>query len=104
MPEHSLIRYCSDTLDKTKVTGVPQVDKLQDGVNNMVGDQVGRDGMLAPVGNMASKEGVNRAERGGKDESGTYGGGESSSISSCVLSFCYLFQHPPKHNMEPEAE
>ncbi|KAL8690969.1 MAG: hypothetical protein Q9218_003707 [Villophora microphyllina] len=71
-----------DTLDKTKVTGISQVDKLQDGVNNLVGDQVGKDGLLAPVGNMASKEGVNRAERGGKDEQGSYlgpaqGAGES---------------------------
>ncbi|KAL8939361.1 MAG: hypothetical protein Q9216_003400, partial [Gyalolechia sp. 2 TL-2023] len=61
-----------DTLDKTKITGISQVDKLQDGVNNLVGDQVGKDGLLAPVGNMASKEGINRAERGGKDEQGTY--------------------------------
>ena len=40
----------------------------------MVGDQVGKDGILAPVGNMASKEGINRAERGGKDDKGSYGG------------------------------
>ncbi|KAL8991847.1 MAG: hypothetical protein Q9169_007597 [Polycauliona sp. 2 TL-2023] len=67
-----------DTLDKTKITGISQVDKLQDGVNNLVGDQVGKEGVLAPVGNMASKEGINRAERGGKDESGSYGGAASS--------------------------
>lgn len=85
MPEHLLILYCSDTLDKTKVTGISQVDNLQDGVNNLVGGQVGKDGLLAPVGNMASKEGVNRMERGGKDESGTYGGRESSlNVFSCV--------------------
>lgn len=47
-------------------------------MNNLVGDQVGREGLLAPVGNMASKEGINRAERGGKDEQGTYGGAASS--------------------------
>ncbi|KAL8848492.1 MAG: hypothetical protein Q9221_006494 [Calogaya cf. arnoldii] len=62
-----------DTLSNTKITGISQVDKLQDGVNNLVGDQVGKDGLLAPVGNMVSKEGINRAERGGKDESGSYG-------------------------------
>ncbi|KAL9018215.1 MAG: hypothetical protein Q9185_004488 [Variospora sp. 1 TL-2023] len=67
-----------DTLDKTKVTGISQVDKLQDGVNNMVGDQIGKEGLLAPVGNMASKEGINRAERGGKDEHGSHGGPASS--------------------------
>ena len=65
-------------LDKTKVTGISQVDKLQDGVNNLVGDQVGKDGLLAPVGNTFSKEGINRAERGGKDDSGSYGGAAAS--------------------------
>lgn len=34
--------------------------------------------MLQPVGDVASKEGVNRAERGGKDESGSYGGPAAS--------------------------
>ena len=43
-----------------------------------MGDQVGKDGLLAPVGNMASKEGINRAERGGKDEQGSYGGPAAS--------------------------
>lgn len=47
-------------------------------MNNLVGDQVGKDGLLAPVGNMVSKEGINRAERGGKDEQGSYGGPASS--------------------------
>jgi len=63
-----------DTLNKTKVTGIKQVDQLQDDVHNLIGNQVGRDGFLAPVGNMVSKEGINRAERGGKDDNGTYGG------------------------------
>ncbi|KAI4258443.1 MAG: hypothetical protein L6R42_005090 [Xanthoria sp. 1 TBL-2021] len=67
-----------DTLGQTKITGISQVDKLQDGVNNLVGDQVGKDGLLAPVGNMVSKEGINRAERGGKDQQGSYGGPASS--------------------------
>lgn len=67
-----------DALDKTKVTGISQVDNLQDGVNNLVGGQVGKDGLLAPVGNAVSKEGINRAERGGKDEKGTYGGPAAS--------------------------
>jgi hypothetical protein len=47
-------------------------------VNNLVSGQVGKDGLLAPVGNLASKEGINRAERGGKDEGGTYGGPAAS--------------------------
>ncbi|KAI0167689.1 hypothetical protein BJ166DRAFT_590194 [Pestalotiopsis sp. NC0098] len=59
-------------LDKTKVTGVEQVDTLQDGVNNLVSGQVGQGGLLQPVGDMLSREGVNRAERQGKDDKGGY--------------------------------
>jgi len=61
-----------DTLSKSKVTGVEQVDTLQDGVNNLVAGQVGQGGLLQPVGDMVSKEGVNRAERGGKDDKGQW--------------------------------
>ena len=46
--------------------------------------QVGKDGLLAPVGNMVSKEGVNRAERGGKDDKGTYGGPAASYTDPAV--------------------
>ncbi|PPJ61309.1 hypothetical protein CBER1_05106 [Cercospora berteroae] len=67
-----------DTLGKTKVTGIDQVDTLQDGVNNLVSGQVGQGGLLQPVGDAVSKEGVNRAERGGKDNDGSYGGAASS--------------------------
>jgi len=67
-----------DTLNKTKVTGVAQVDQIQDDVNNLVGNQLGKNGLLAPIGNLASKEGINRAERGGKDDKGTYGGPAAS--------------------------
>ncbi|KAF1982757.1 hypothetical protein K402DRAFT_397283 [Aulographum hederae CBS 113979] len=63
-----------DTLDKSKITGIDQVDTLQDGVNSLVSGQVGQGGLLQPIGDMASKEGINRAERGGKDDSGSYGG------------------------------
>lgn len=70
----STYHVISDTLNKTKITGIPQVDQLQGDVNNLVGNQVGKDGLLNPVGDMASKEGINRAERGGKDDSGSYGG------------------------------
>ncbi|KAE8149385.1 hypothetical protein BDV25DRAFT_156384 [Aspergillus avenaceus] len=64
-----------DTLNKSKVTGVDQVDQLQDDVHNLVGNQLGDNGLLAPVGKMMSKEGINRAERQGRDEDGKYGFG-----------------------------
>lgn len=59
-----------DQLNKTKITGIEQVDTLQDGINNTVAGQVGQGGLLQPVGDLLSKEGLNRAERGGKDEKG----------------------------------
>lgn len=59
-------------MNKSKVTGVKQVDQIQDDVHNLVGNQVGTNGTLSSVGNIASKEGVNRAERGGKDDKGSY--------------------------------
>ena len=74
----------TDTLDKTKVTGVDQVDQLQGDVNNLVGNQFGKGGLLKPVGDMASKEGINRAERGGKDDSGSYGGPAANVTDSMV--------------------
>lgn len=64
----------TEQLDKTQVTGVEPVDKLQGGVTDTVAGQVGQGGLLQPVGDMASKEGANRAERGGKDDKGSYGG------------------------------
>ncbi|KAE8443503.1 hypothetical protein EG329_001815 [Mollisiaceae sp. DMI_Dod_QoI] len=63
-----------DTLNKGKVTNIKQVDQIQDDVHNLVGNQLGENGLLAPVGNMMSKEGINRAERQGKDDKGSYGG------------------------------
>ena len=39
-----------ESLDKTKVTGIEQVDTVQDSVNNAVGQQVGKGGVLQPVG------------------------------------------------------
>lgn len=61
-----------DQLNKTKITGVEQVDTLQDGVHNTVAGQVGQGGLLQPVGDLLSKEGLNRAERRGKDENGGF--------------------------------
>lgn len=72
----------ADTLDKSKVTGIEQVDNLQDGVNNLAAGQVGQGGLLQPMGDMVSKEGVNRAERGGKDDSGSYAGAVGGSVWS----------------------
>ncbi|KAJ5935075.1 hypothetical protein N7466_004622 [Penicillium verhagenii] len=70
-----------DSLSKTKITGVDQVDQLQDDVNNLVGNQIGNKGLLSPAGKFASKEGVNRAERNGKDEDGSYGGSTASTFT-----------------------
>jgi len=67
-----------DNLSKTKVTGIKQVDTLQDGVNGLVADQVGQDGLLRPVGDLASKHAINRAERQGKDENGGYAPGTAA--------------------------
>ncbi|KAJ6017229.1 hypothetical protein N7451_000608 [Penicillium sp. IBT 35674x] len=61
-----------DSLSKTKITGVDQVDQLQDDVHNLVGNQVGDKGLFKPVGQFASKEGINRAERNGKEADGSY--------------------------------
>ncbi|KAH8707574.1 hypothetical protein GQ44DRAFT_554448, partial [Phaeosphaeriaceae sp. PMI808] len=58
------------SLDKTKVTGIDQIDTLQDGVHGFVGGQLGKGGLAQPVGDAFSKEGINRAERGGKDDKG----------------------------------
>lgn len=52
------------------MTGIKQVDTLQDGVNNLVSGQLGQGGLGQPIGDLVSKEGVNRIERGGKDDTG----------------------------------
>ncbi|KAL2817733.1 hypothetical protein BDW59DRAFT_165782 [Aspergillus cavernicola] len=62
-----------DNLSETKISGIDQIDHLQDDANNLIGNQFGERGLLAPVGNLVSEQGVNRAERGGKDEEGSYG-------------------------------
>jgi hypothetical protein len=69
-------------MDKTKVTGIQQVDQLQDGVNNLVAGQVGQGGMAQPVGDMASKEGLTRAERQGRDDKGGYVTDSAGPVSS----------------------
>ncbi|OMP87148.1 hypothetical protein BK809_0007234 [Diplodia seriata] len=61
-----------DQLAKTKVTGDSRVDKLQDDVSGTAAGQIGQGGLAQPVGDLFSKEAVNRAERGGKDDQGGY--------------------------------
>jgi len=60
-------------LDKTKITGDKNIDSIQDGVNEGVSGQFKKGGLLEGVGNLASKEGVNRTERQGKNDKGGYG-------------------------------
>ncbi|KAI0491048.1 hypothetical protein F4859DRAFT_460141 [Xylaria cf. heliscus] len=43
-----------DQLDKTKVTGVNQVDSLQDKTYDLAAGQLGQGGLLQPVGDLAS--------------------------------------------------
>lgn len=78
----------TENLDSTKVTGVDQVDKVQDGVNNLAAGQLGQGGLLQPVGDLASKEGANRAERQGKSDDGSYipGGDAASNAASSAAS------------------
>jgi hypothetical protein len=59
-----------DNLSKTKITGDKNIDAVQDGVNEGVGGQLGKGGLLEGVGNLGSKEAFTRSERGGKGESG----------------------------------
>ncbi|KAK5627463.1 hypothetical protein RRF57_003178 [Xylaria bambusicola] len=50
-----------DGLGKTKVTGIDQVDKLQDGTNNLAASTLGQGGILEPVGDVVS-EGMKKAD------------------------------------------
>jgi hypothetical protein len=86
----SIFHHCqltspiTENLDKTKVTGIGPVDNLQDGVNGLATGQLGQGGLLQPVTDKTSKEGINRAERQGKDDKGGYvpssiPGGEAAS-------------------------
>lgn len=60
-------------MDKSKISGVEPVDKAQDGVNGLVAGQLGQGGLAQPVGDLVSKEGINRAEQQqGLDGQGKY--------------------------------
>lgn len=61
-----------DKLGQTKITGDKNVDAVQDGVNEGVGGQLGKGGILEGVGNLTSKEVLTRSERQGKDDKGGY--------------------------------
>jgi hypothetical protein len=52
------------------VTGIKQVDHVQDGVNNLAAGQLGQGGILQPVGDLVSKEGIDRADPRRKDKEG----------------------------------
>lgn len=41
-------------------------------MHNLVAGQVGQGGLVQPAGDLASKEGINRSERQGKDDQGDY--------------------------------
>lgn len=53
-----------EQLKGTKITGDKNVNAIQDGVAEGVGGQFSSGGLLGGVGDISSKEGVNRAERG----------------------------------------
>ena len=75
-PSHTHIpnRPRAETLAQTKLPtgGVPGADALQDGVHNLVAGQVGQDGLGRPVGDVLSREGMNRVERQGRDDKGGF--------------------------------
>ncbi|MCJ1434245.1 hypothetical protein MMC27_003612 [Xylographa pallens] len=53
-----------EDMKSTKITGDKNIDAVQDGLAEGVGGQFSSGGLLGGVGDMSSKEGVNRAERG----------------------------------------
>jgi hypothetical protein len=61
-----------ENLDQAKNTNISQHNTLQDSGNDLVAGQLGQDGLGKPVGDMLSKEGMNRVERNGRDENGGY--------------------------------
>lgn len=68
--ENKASYVAKDKLAQTKVTGNQDVDNAQDQVNDSVAGQLGKGGMGEVVGDAVSKQGANRAERGGKGEGG----------------------------------
>ncbi|KAL2261726.1 hypothetical protein VTK26DRAFT_3494 [Humicola hyalothermophila] len=56
------------TLPTSSTTGT----HLQDTGHDLAADQLGQDGAARLVGDLVSREGINRVERGGKGEDGGY--------------------------------
>lgn len=70
---HQVNILCLENLDQTKVTGVEPVNKVQDGVHGLVAGQLGQGGLLQPVGDLVSKEGINKYEENqGIENQGKY--------------------------------
>jgi len=75
-----------ENLKQANITGDKNIGKVTDGVAEGIGGQLDSDGLLGKVGDMTSKEGMNRAERGDtgpidkqKIEQGQKGWGETLS-------------------------
>jgi len=62
--ENKASYMAKDQLKGTKITGDKNIGAVQDGLAEGVGGQLSSGGLLGGVGDMTSKEGVNRAERG----------------------------------------
>lgn len=60
---HLLISHLTDKLS-TDVTGDKNINAIQGGIAEGVGGTLSSGGILGGMGDMTSKEGVNRAERG----------------------------------------
>ena len=56
--------YTAKETLKTDVTGDKNLNAIQGGLAEGIGGQFSNDGLLGGVGNMTSKEGFNRAEKG----------------------------------------
>lgn len=48
-------------------------------------NQLGQEGLARPVGDLVSKEGLNRAERGGKDENAEYVPGQGEAAGAAEV-------------------
>lgn len=57
------------------------MDNIQDGINNTAASTFGKGGIAQPAGDMMSKEGINRAERKGKDDKGGYAPGPLNNVA-----------------------
>ncbi|KAF2092072.1 hypothetical protein K490DRAFT_70751 [Saccharata proteae CBS 121410] len=73
-----------DNLSQTKISGNDDVDAIQDNVNNAAAAQVGQGGIAQPLGDAFSKEGMNRVERGGKDDKGSVAPGQAGGVAEGV--------------------